>query len=206
MSRLNRHSGNRGRRTRKIAAACDLSPDLQLWSTIEGQLRNKSAPADALEVRLAELVPKVHAEKVAALAIEAREQMKLSHTSLHLVREMARHKSHRGLVAETLVRVIQTPDDLVAFLAIYWKKGRAPLSSQIKKGLAAAFPKFDEHQLAKCEPHERIKLRDVLFLSHAKPRDEAQASVWKRLIWGRLIVSRTSKVGFPADADSDRAD
>ena len=43
---------------------------------------------DGVEIagRIAELVPKVAAEKVAALAIEAREQMKLRHVPLLLVR------------------------------------------------------------------------------------------------------------------------
>jgi 60 kDa SS-A/Ro ribonucleoprotein len=39
---------------------------------------------------------------VAALAVEARERMKLRHVPLLLVREMARYASHRALVAETL--------------------------------------------------------------------------------------------------------
>jgi hypothetical protein len=33
-------------------------------------------------------------------------------------------------------------DELSEFVAIYWKDGRVPLSGQVKKGLAAAFPKF----------------------------------------------------------------
>ena len=40
--------------------------------------------------RIHELVAKVPAEKVAALAVEAREKMKLRHAPLLLVREMAR--------------------------------------------------------------------------------------------------------------------
>ena len=56
----------------------------------------------------------------------------------------------------------------------------------MKKGLAAAFPKFDEDQLAQCDRGGRIQLRDVLFLVHAKPRDDKQAMVWKKLIWRRL--------------------
>src|SRR6201996_6786263 len=57
--------------------------------------------------RVRELVPRVEAMKVALLAIEAREAMKLRHVPLLLVREMARHASHRSLVAQTLARVIQ---------------------------------------------------------------------------------------------------
>jgi hypothetical protein len=135
---------------------------------------------------------------VAALAVEAREQMKLRHAPLLLVREMARHKTHRGLVAETLERVVQRADELCEFVAIYWKDGRVPLSGQVKKGLAAAFPKFDEYQLAKYDRGGPVKLRDVLFLCHAKPRDDAQAGVWKKLIWGRLAVPDTWEVALSA--------
>jgi hypothetical protein len=90
------------------------------------------------------------------------------------------------MVAEALCQVIQRADDLCEFLSIYWREGRAPLSAQVKKGLAAAFPKFDESQLRKYLRSGRVELRDVLFLSHAKPRDAAQASVWRKLIWRRL--------------------
>jgi 60 kDa SS-A/Ro ribonucleoprotein len=113
--------------------------------------------------RIRELVPKVDAAKVAALAIEAREAMKLRHAPLLLVREMARHASHRGLVAGTLSRIIQRADELAEFVAIYWSEGRAPLSGQVKKGLAAAFPRFDEYALAKYDRAGAIKLRDVLL-------------------------------------------
>jgi hypothetical protein len=162
---------------------------------------------DGVEIAglIAGLVPKVAAEKVAALAIEAREQMKLRHAPLLLVREMARHKTHRAPVSETLARVIQRADELAEFVAIYWKDGRVPLSGQAKKGLAAAFPKFDEYQLAKYDRGGPIKLRDVLFLCHAKPRDEAQAGVWKRLMWGRLTTPDTWEVALSSGADKREA-
>jgi 60 kDa SS-A/Ro ribonucleoprotein len=149
------------------------------------QLRLEENSA-AIANRIAELVPKIAAEKVAAIAIEARRELELRHAALLLVREMARHESHRCLVAETLERVIQRADDLVDFVAIYWRDGREPLSAQVKKGLAAAFPKFDESDLANYDRSGPVKLRDVLFLSHAKPFNAAQASVWRKLIWGRL--------------------
>jgi hypothetical protein len=157
---------------------------------------------DGVEIagRIAELVPKVASEKVAALAIEGREVMKLRHAPLLLVREMARHKTHRTLVSETLARIIYRADELAEFVAIYWKDGRVPLSSQVKKGLAAAFPKFDEYQLAKYDRGGPIKLRDVLFLCHAKPRDQAQADVWKKLVAGRLSTPDTWEVALSSGA------
>ena len=126
---------------------------------------------DGVEIasRIRELVPRVEAIQVAALAIEAREAMKLRHVPLLLVREMARHPSHRSLVAQTLAQVIQRADELSEFMAIYWADGRTPLSGQVKKGLAAAFTKFDEYALAKYDRAGVVRLRDVLFLCHASP-------------------------------------
>jgi len=208
MARLNTFNLARGARTHEGAPARNISDDLQLRrSVLACMLWENQFYEDGVEIagRIAELVPKVQAERVAALAIEAREQMKLRHAPLLLVREMARHKTHRGLVAETLERVIQRADELCEFVAIYWKEGRVPLSGQVKKGLAAAFPKFDEYQLAKYDRSGPIKLRDVLFLCHAKPRDEAQAGVWKKLIWGRLAVPDTWEVALSASGAGNGA-
>jgi hypothetical protein len=118
---------------------------------------------------------------------------------------MARHAAHRALVGETLARVIQRADELTEFLAIYWKDGRVPLSGQVKKGLAAAFGKFDAYQLAKYDRLGPVRLRDVLFLSHAKPRDEAQAEVWKGLVEGKLTPPDTWEVALSAGADKHMA-
>ena len=199
MARMNTLNLNFGPRTHERAPARHISPELQLRrSALACLLWENQFYEDGVEIagRIAELVPKVAAEKVAAVAVEAREQMKLRHAPLLLVREMARHKTHRALVSETLARVIQRADELAEFVAIYWKDGRVPLSGQVKKGLAAAFPKFDEYQLAKYDRGGPIKLRDVLFLCHAKPRDEAQAEVWKKLVSASLTTPDTWEVAL----------
>jgi len=208
MARLNTLNLNTAPRTHEGAPARHISPELQLRrSVLACMLWESQFYEDGVEIagRIAELVPKVAAEKVAPLAVEAREQMKLRHAPLLLVREMARHKTHRALVSETLARVIQRADELGEFVAIYWKDGRVPLSGQVKKGLAAAFPKFDEYQLAKYDRGGPIKLRDVLFLCHAKPRDTAQEAVWKRLIWGRLTTPDTWEVALSAAGERGAA-
>src|SRR5580658_5291042 len=155
--------------------------------------------------RIHELVPRVAAEKVAALAVEARERMKLRHAPLLLVREMARYATHRGLVAETLTRVIQRADEMSEFVAIYWAGGRQPLSAQVKKGLAAAFGKFDEYALAKYDRAGAVRLRDVLFLCHARPADEAQAALWKRLVDNELATPDTWEVALSAAGSGEGA-
>jgi 60 kDa SS-A/Ro ribonucleoprotein len=208
MARLNLLNLNSALRTHEGAPARNISTELQLRRSVLACLLWESQfYEDGVEIagRIAELVPKVAAEKVAALAVEAREKMKLRHAPLLLVREMARHATHRGFVAETLTCVIQRADELAEFVAIYWKDGRVPLSAQVKKGLAAAFPKFDEYALAKYDRGGSIKLRDVLFLAHAKPRDEEQAEVWKRLIADELTAPDTWEVALSSGADKREA-
>ena len=208
MARLNLLSLNFPPRTQEGAPARNIPTELQLRRSVLACLLWESQfYEDGVEIagRIAELVPKVAAEKVAALAVEARGKMKLRHAPLLLVREMARHATHRGFVADTLAQVIQRADELAEFVAIYWKDGRVPLSAQVKKGLAAAFPKFDAYALAKYDRGGPIKLRDVLFLAHAKPRDEAQAEVWKRLIAGELTSPDTWEVALSSGADQREA-
>ena len=206
MARLNilKLSHSARPRTHEGAPARIVNPELALRrSVLACLLWENQFYEEGVEIagRIRELVPRVSGEKVAALAAEARSAMKLRHAPLLLVREMARHATHRGLVADTLARVIQRADELAEFVAIYWADGRAPLSGQVKKGLAAAFPKFDEYALAKYDRAGVVRLRDVLFLCHAKPRDAEQAALWKRLIDGSLATPDTWEVALSAGGD-----
>lgn len=139
---------------------------------------------------------------VARLALYARTEMKLRHVPLLLVRELARHKNKNTIrVSKVLSDVIQRADELTEFLAIYWKDGRQSLSSQVKKGLAQAFTKFSEYDLGKYNRDGAVKLRDVLFLSHAKPKDKEQAKLWKRLINNKLKVPDTWETNLSSGKD-----
>lgn len=159
--------------------------------------------------RIAALVPRVAPETVAAMAVAAREDMKLRHAPLLVVREMARHEGHKALVAQTLERIVQRPDELTEFLAIYWADALGPMqqrkaravSAQVKKGLARALQKFDAYQLAKYNRDGAVRLRDVLFLTHAKPKDAAQEKVWKELVDGKLASPDTWEVSLSGGAD-----
>jgi hypothetical protein len=161
---------------------------------------------------LRDAIKNVSAEKVAEIAIEAREKQKLRHVPLFICREMAALSTHRSVVAETLARVIQRPDELAEYMSLYdpnyLKRGsgeRQPLSAQSKRGLAQAFGKFDAYQLAKYNRDNGVKLRDVLFLSHAKPKDAAQAVIWKQLIDGTLPIPDTWEVALSGGADKKTA-
>lgn len=146
--------------------------------------------------RITALVPKVPPRAVADLAVEARHGMKLRHAPLWLIHAMTRHPAHRALVAQTLPRVISRADEPAEFLALYWADGRKPLANQVKKGLAAALTKFDAYELAKYDRPGAVRLRDVLFLTHAKPKDRAQAEAFGKLASGTLAPAKTWEVAL----------
>src|SRR5258708_8456527 len=122
MARLNLLNLNFGARTHEGAPARNISPELQLRrSVLACLLWENQFYEDGVEIagRIAELVPKVAAEKVAAIAVEAREQMKLRHAPRLLVRAMARHKTHRAPAADTLARRIQRAQDVAEAVPLY---------------------------------------------------------------------------------------
>jgi 60 kDa SS-A/Ro ribonucleoprotein len=151
--------------------------------------------------RLGELSAQVSPQQLAALAIEARTDHNLRHVSLLLLVELAKHGRGQTLVSLAIENTIQRADELSEFVSIYWRNGKTPLSKQVKKGLAAALRKFDAYQLAKYDREKAVRIRDVLFLTHAKPKDEAQAATWKSLVDGKLRTPDTWEVALSGGAD-----
>lgn len=149
--------------------------------------------------RIAELAATVTPEQLAELAIEARTVQSLRHVPLLLAVELA--KRGGPLVSATIPQVILRADEVAEFLTLYWRNGKTPIAKQVKKGLAAALTKFDAYQLAKYDREKTIRLRDVLFMVHAKPKDEAQAAIWKQLVDGTLPSPDTWEVALSGGAD-----
>jgi len=187
--------------THEGAPASKITPEQQLRrSVMSCLLWEDSFYEDGVSIadRIAGLIKKVKPEKVAQMAIDARNKMKLRHTPLYLARLLAKEGY---AVAPLLYEIIQRPDELAEFLSLYWKDGKQPLSAQVKKGLAKAFTKFDEYQLAKYNRPKAIKLRDVLFLSHAKPINDQQAILWKKLVDNNLEIPDTWEVELSKSTD-----
>lgn len=196
-------------RTHEGAVAKNINAEQQLRRSVmscmlfEGEFYESG---EEIAKRIGDTIKQVRPEAVAAMAVEAREKMKLRHVPLLIVSHMAALLSHKALVSETLTRIIQRPDELAEFVAIHAKLNpgkplKKTLSAQIKRGLAVAFTKFDEYGLAKYNRDGAVKLRDVLFLCHAKAKDEQQAAVWKRLIDGTLSTPDTWEVELSASQD-----
>ena len=223
MATINKRKKSEPIFTHEGAKACKITPELQLRRTLMACMLWENTfyeDGEAISDRLIDIIPKVKADKCADLAKYARNQGKLRHASLLVARTMAKIDGHKSYVADVLEDIIQRPDELAEFLAIYWKDGRQPLSAQVKKGLARAFNKFDEYQLAKYNRDNDIKLKDVLFMCHAKPKDgikgytkESRKNggrgrtlnkgelLFKNLVDGTLTVPDTWEVNLSAGED-----
>lgn len=152
--------------------------------------------------RISSLIKQCDPADVFKLAVHARTDMNMRHVPLLLAREMARIPTHRHVVSALLPNIIQRADELAEFVAIYWKDKKQPLSAAVKRGLAQAFHKFNEHQLAKYNSQKRdVKLRDVLMLSHPKPATKAQAALWKKVLENKLDIPDTWENELSAGAD-----
>ena len=156
---------------------------------------------ESIAARIEAAAEKVTLEELAALCVEARSQFNLRHVPLLLLTVLVKRGSGNPLVGRTITRTIQRADELAELLAIYWKGKRCPLSAQLKAGLAGAFQKFDQYQLAKYDRANAVRLRDVLFLSHAKPKDAEQAALWKLLAANELPTPDTWETELSAGKD-----
>jgi len=204
MAKTNKATESNPIYTHEGTKAQHINPELELRRSVMACLLWENEfyeSGQSISERIIQTIPLVSPEKVAAIAIESREKMKLRHMPLFIVREMARLPKHKVLVADTLSRIIQRADELAEFMAIYWKDKRQPLSAQVKRGLAEAFGKFNEYELAKYNRDNQVKLRDVLFLCHAKPKDRDQELLWKRLIADELVTPDTWEVALSGGKD-----
>ena len=157
---------------------------------------------ETISARIGDAAARVEPEALAALAIEARSKMNLRHAPLLLLTVLIRTGAKREkLVANTVAEVIQRADELTELVAVYWRNGKKPLSAQLKKGLARAFEKFDAYELAKYDRPGPVRLRDVLFLVHAKPKAAEQAETWKKLAAKELDSPDTWEVALSGGAD-----
>lgn len=162
---------------------------------------------ETIAERISANAKRVHPFSLANITIEARKQANLRHVPLLLLcalierseecQKIGMTPSISNVIAETISRA----DELSELLAIYWRNGKRPLAAQLKKGLAKAFQKFDAYQLAKYNRDGAIKLRDVLFLCHAKPKDAEQEQLWNKLILGTLPSPDTWETGLSSGAD-----
>lgn len=188
--------------TREGAPAKRVSPDQALRRSVLSCLlweREFYESGKSIADRITENASACRKEAVAALAVEARNVHGLRHAPLLLLLDLIR-RGGPG-VAEAVRGTIRRADEMAELVALYWRDGRRPLSKQMKLGLAMSFEKFSEYQFAKYDREGPVKLRDVLFLTHPKPQDEARAALYAKIAGRSLAVPDTWEVALSAGAD-----
>ena len=149
--------------------------------------------------RIEKLCEQVDELELSSLALEVHQKGLLRHMPLFLVVQLLKKKNNNA--AYVIEKVCNRPDQMTELLALYWKDGKKPLAAQLKKGLAKAFVKFDEHRLSKWNRDSKVKLKDVLFMCHPKPLYDNQPDLWKRLIDGTLATADTWETRLSAGED-----
>ena len=153
-----------------------------------------------IAARIASLCAQVKPSEVSALAVKARTDLKLRHVPLFLCIQLLKLKAGK-IAGDTIAAVVKRPDEMGELIALYRKEKRVPLAAQLKKALAKMFPTFSPYQLAKWNGDAAVKLRDVMFMVHPKPKDETQAAVWKQLVDGTLESPDTWEVALSSGKD-----
>ncbi len=189
--------------THEGAPAKRINPEQQLRRSVLSCLLWESEfyeDGQSIAARIMESAAACSPEVVSALAIEARRVHGLRHAPLMLLLDLIR-RGGSG-VADAIDGTIKRADEMAELVALYWQANPGKdLSKQMKRGLARAFGRFNEYALAKYDRDGPVKLRDVLFLSHPKPKDDEQAALFKRVAERTLTPPDTWEVALSTGGD-----
>jgi hypothetical protein len=193
-------------KTHEGAPAARMTPEQALRRSVMSCLlweKEFYEEGEDIAQRIQALASEVSLDTLASIAVEARHKMHLRHAPLMLLTLLCRPKAGGPLVSKTIEEVVSRADEPGELLAMYWKVygEDRPLSKQLKLGLALALRKFDAYALGKYNRAATVKLRDVLFLVHAKPKDEDQAALWKKLAENELESPDTWEVALSGGAN-----
>lgn len=138
-------------------------------------------------IRRFEPVAEDEPEFALKLAAYARQELYLRDIAQVLLVLAANHDATKPYVREYAPRVIQRADELNTVVAIQLDLFGKPIPKPLKKGVADSFHEFDRYQFSKYNNLRRaVTFRDVMNLVHPRPRDEEEAEIFERLIYGDL--------------------
>lgn len=136
-----------------------------------------------LATKLAHSAP----EFVANLARYARKEMHLRSVSHALAALVAHEEKSKPYIKQVVADVVERPDDITEILALYISAYGKPIPNGLKKALGAALGKFDEYQISKYSGGKKaVTFKDVLRLTHVKPKTPEQQELFNKIINGTL--------------------
>lgn len=141
---------------------------------------------------LRDLLGKVEPEFAAKAAVYTRHTLGMRSISHVVAAEVAKLVSGKPFARSFYEKVIRRPDDITEILAYYRKVlGQKALPNAMKRGLSAAFAKFDGYQLGKYRGEGKaFKLIDAVNLLHPKATDKNRNAL-NALVAGTLRQTNT---------------
>jgi len=196
-----------------VAYRVDRKTELMLRavSTLVGENKfyTSGKNIDTELVKLIHEVCRFDPEFVLKLAAYCRSVLHLRSVPLLLLAEYANCEhddipNTRRYVRDCIKRV-DDMTELVSYQFGKYPRSKAKLPMVLKYGLASAFGKFDEYQFAKYNRDGKVKLKDVLFLTHPQPTDLYQYELFGKIASDTLKVPDTWEVVISRNDGRDMA-
>ena len=173
-----------------------LTPEVELYervlTNLVGEDKYYTSGSEDLE-NLRSIIQEVLNKEpkfVLQLANYARNYMNLRSVPILLLVEASLHDGAKPYVREYTPKIVKRADELAEVISLFnllvgdigdqAPKGSLPAS--LKKGLADAFENFDEYQLNKYKKG----LKDVLRITHPKPKDSYRNQLYRYLIYDEV--------------------
>ena len=153
-------------------------------------------------MRIREYMKSVTKEEALSVLNESKFSNKLRHVPLFLIVQMVK----RGIItSDEISNIITRVDDMSELISLYKNEegNKATMIPHcITKGIAKAFPKFDEYQLAKYKGDKKaISLKDVIKVARPKPINKEQEELWKKVVENKLSTPDTWEVELSKSKD-----
>lgn len=153
---------------------------------------------ESVATRVESYIKELSEQDIVPILYKCKQDMKLRHMPLFILVCMAKYgKLKSKYVYDMITRV----DDITELLSLYWVNGKCAIAKQLKIGLGEAFTKFNEYEFAKYNRDKAIKLRDVMFLVHAKPKNAEQVALFKKIADNTLATPDTWEVSLSRGDD-----
>lgn len=141
-------------------------------------------------MKTAKIVANAEPRFVANLARYARKEMHLRSVSHALTALVSHEIETKPFIKEVVDDVVERADDITEILACYITMYGKPVPNGLKKALANALGKFNEYQISKYNGgNKSVKFRDVLAITHAKPKTEEQNELFNKIMNDSLAIA-----------------
>jgi hypothetical protein len=196
MTKFNTQATATHKKTTNLAGgeAYTLTPELELVSfLLTSFVKDQFYKSETtVPKRVTELLGKVKPDFAAKAAIFTRSEFNMRSISHIVAAELAEFAKGKPWAKSFYEKIVVRPDDITEILSYYFGKGKDQKETNaMRKGLGAAFGKFDAYQLSKYRAEGKsISLVDAVNILHPKP-SEKNGDALTRLIAGTLSNQST---------------